>query len=98
MKFKTTRKTLIFNIIACGYLTVAGTGHGGPLQPKAGDTHFMDMITYRMVPAGRDGQRGWGIELTAPAERPRIIQQFRTVAEAQRELDRLKQLQQFGQA
>ncbi len=58
----------------------------------------MNMITYRMVPAGRDGQRGWGIELTAPAERPRIIQQFRTVAEAQRELDRLKQLQQFGQA
>jgi hypothetical protein len=56
------------------------------------------MITYRMVPAGKDGQRGWGIELTAPAERPRIVQQYLTVAEAQRELDRLKALQSYGQA
>ena len=58
----------------------------------------MGMIIYRMVPAGVDGQRGWGIELTAPSERPRIIQQFRTVAEAQRELDRLKALQLYGKA
>jgi hypothetical protein len=58
----------------------------------------MNEMIYRMVPAGFAGERGWGIELTEPAERPRIIQQFRTVAEAQRELDRLKTLQVFGRA
>ena len=66
------------------------------MQPLAETKPLMDMLIYRMVPAGLDGQRGWGIELTAPSERPKIIQQYRTVAEAQRELDRLKALQKFG--
>lgn len=51
------------------------------------------MMLYRMVPAGKDGQRGWAIEMTLPSARPVIIEQFRTVAEAQRALDRLKAAQ-----
>lgn len=48
------------------------------------------MVLYRVVPAGRDGQRGWAIEMTLPSERPVLIKQFHSVAEAQAALDRLK--------